>query len=91
MGSLNEDRFIGFKDTASRAMASGTGLYVDSVPNDGNMIETKAPAVLRLAGQANRTWRGATIEPFAFKTLQGWKPDLTPPPDSPFYQWRLLN
>lgn len=89
---VNErSRFIGFKDIASRAIASGTGLYVDSAPNDGNMIETKTPAVLRLAGQANRTWRGATIEPFAFKTLQGWKPDLTPPPDSPFYQWRLLN
>ncbi len=89
---VNErSRFIGFRDIASNAMASGTGLYVDSVPNDGNVIETKTPAVLRLAGTADRMWRGVVIEPFAFKTIQGWTPDLSPPPDSPFYQWRLLN
>ena len=86
---VNErSRFIGSRIPAGLRPAR---LYVDSVPNDGNLIETTAPAVLRLAGQANRTWRGVTIEPFAFKTIQGWKPDLTPPPDSPFYQWRLLN
>lgn len=89
---VNErSRFIGFKDIASRAMASGIGLYVDSAPNDGNVIEIRTPAVLRLVGQADRTWRGVVIEPFAFKTIQGWKPDLSPPPDSPFYKWRLLN
>lgn len=89
---VNErSRFIGFRDIASGAMASGIGLYVDSTPNDGNVIETSTPAVLRLAGTAGRTWRGVVIEPFAFKTIQGWKPDLSPPPDSPFYRWRLLS
>lgn len=89
---VNErSRFIGFKDIASNAMASGIGLYVDSAPNDGNVIETKTPAVLRLAGQADRMWRGVVIEPFAFKTITGWKPDLSPLPESPFYKWRLLN
>ena len=89
---VNErSRFIGFRDNTSAAIRSGIGLYVDSVPNDGNVIETKTPAVLRLAGQAARTWRGTVIEPFAFKTITGWTPDLSPPPDSPFYKWRLLN
>lgn len=89
---VNErSRFIGFRDRSSAAMASGIGLYVDSAPNDGNVIETKAPAVLRPVGQANRTWRGVVIEPFAFKTVTGWTPELSPPPDSPFYRWRLLN
>jgi 4-amino-4-deoxy-L-arabinose transferase-like glycosyltransferase len=89
---VNErSRFIGFKDTSSAAIKSGIGLYVDSAPNDGNVIETNTPAVLRLVGQADRTWRGVVIEPFAFKTITGWTPDLLPPPDSPFYRWRLLN
>lgn len=89
---VNErSRFMGFRDIASSAMASGIGLYVDSAPNDGNVIETKTSAVLRLVGTADRTWRGVVIEPFAFKTVQGWMPDLSPPPDSPFYKWRLLN
>lgn len=89
---VNErSRFIGFKDTASAAMTSGVGLYVDSTPNNGNVIETGTPAVLRLVGQADRTWRGVVIEPFAFKTLTGWVPQLSPPPDSPLYRWRLLN
>lgn len=89
---VNErSRFIGFRDTTSAAMTSCIGLYVDSAPNDGNVIETKTPAVLRLVGQADRTWRGVVIEPFAFKTVSGWTPELSPPPDSPFYKWRLLN
>ncbi len=89
---VNErSRFIGFNDYASAALRSGIGLYVDSAPNDGNIIETGTPAVLRMVGQADRTWRGVMIEPFVFKTVAGWTPDLSPPPDSPFYKWRLLN
>jgi hypothetical protein len=89
---VNErSRFIGFKDRSSAAMRSGIGLYVDSAPNEGNVIETKTSAALKLAGQADRKWRGVVIEPFVFKTVTGWTPDLSPPPDSPFYQWRLLN
>ncbi|MCF2522317.1 glycosyltransferase family 39 protein [Bradyrhizobium sp. G127] len=89
---VNErSRFIGFTDTASAAMRSGIGLYVDSAPNDGNVMEKETPAVFRVVGQADRTWRGVVIEPFVFKTVTGWTPDLSPPPDSPFYRWRLLN
>ena len=89
---VNErSRFIGFRDSASAVMRSGIGLYVDSAPNDGNVIETGTPAALRVVGKADRTWRGAVIEPFVFKTVTGWKPDLSPPPDSRFYKWRLLN
>jgi hypothetical protein len=72
-------------------MASGIGLYVDSAPNDGNIMEKQTPAVFRVVGTANRTWRGVVVEPFVFKTVTEWIPDLSPPPDSPFYKWRLLN
>lgn len=89
---VNErSRFIGFRDNASAAMRSGIGLYADSAPNDGNVIETGTPATLRLVGQVDRTWRGVVIEPFAFKTIKGWTPELSPPTDSRFYRWRLLN
>ena len=89
---VNErSRFMGFGDAASAAMRSGIGLYVDSAPNNGNLIEKETPAELRVVGQADRTWRGVVIEPFEFKTVTGWTPDLSPPPDSPFYKWRLLN
>lgn len=89
---VNErSRFIGFADSASAAMTSGIGLYVDSAPNDGNVMEKETPAVFRVVGTADRMWRGVVIEPFVFKTITGWKPDLSPLPDSPFYKWRLLN
>lgn len=88
---VNErSRFLDFKHPGG-GRTSGTGLYVDSAPNDGNMIETGTPAKLQLVGAAERTWRGVVIEPFAFKTITGWTPDLSPPADSPFYKWRLLN
>jgi hypothetical protein len=30
------------------------------------------------------------MDTYALEKLTGWTPELSPPPDSPFYRWRLL-
>lgn len=89
---VNErSRFLGFKDPGRKAIASGIGLYVDTIPNDGNVIEATTPAVVQRVGTADRMWRGVVIARFEFKKISGWVPDLSPAPGTRLYQWRLLN
>jgi hypothetical protein len=30
------------------------------------------------------------MDSYALEKLTGWTPELSPPPDSPFYRWRVL-
>jgi hypothetical protein len=30
------------------------------------------------------------MDTYALEKLTGWTPDLTPPPNSPLYRWRVL-
>jgi len=30
------------------------------------------------------------MDSYALEKLTGWTPELTPPPDSPLYRWRVL-
>jgi hypothetical protein len=30
------------------------------------------------------------MDTYALEKLTGWTPELSPPPDSPFYRWRVL-
>jgi 4-amino-4-deoxy-L-arabinose transferase-like glycosyltransferase len=85
-------RFLGFNnDKAKAAIRSGDGLFVDTTPNEGNVLETATPAVMQPVDGLDRTWRGITIDKFMFKTLKNWKPDLTPLPDTLFYNWHPLG
>ncbi|MEW6768190.1 MAG: glycosyltransferase family 39 protein [Pseudomonadota bacterium] len=85
-------RYLGFNDSkAKAAVASGPGLYVDTEPGEGNIIETATPAVVEVVGGSERVWRGVVIDKFIFKTIRNWKPDLSPSRDTLFYNWHPLG
>lgn len=85
-------RFLGFNDDkAKSAVRSGLGLYVDTIPGEGNIIETGTPASVGIVGGADQVWRGVVIDKFIFKTIGKWTPDLSPPRDTLFYNWHPLG
>ena len=89
---VNErSRFLGFSNRTGADVLSRPGLYVDTAPNDGNIIESATPAVLQTVGGVDRVWRGVVIDRFQFKKFTNWSPNLSPPPDTTFYRWRPLG
>ncbi|MBW8858007.1 MAG: glycosyltransferase, partial [Bradyrhizobium sp.] len=41
-------------------------------------------------GQVERRWRGLVMDNYVVEKLSGWTPELSPPKDSPLFQWRVL-
>ena len=37
-----------------------------------------------------RVWRGVVMDTYALEKLTGWTPELSPPPDSALFRWRVL-
>jgi hypothetical protein len=40
--------------------------------------------------RVDRVWRGVVMDTYALEKLTGWTPELSPPPDSPLFRWRVL-
>ena len=40
--------------------------------------------------RVERVWRGVVMDTYALEKLTGWTPELSPPPDSPLFRWRVL-
>ena len=40
--------------------------------------------------RVDRSWRGTVMDTYALEKLTGWTPELSPPPDTPLYRWRVL-
>ena len=83
-------RFLGFRDPGMNLIAAHPGLYVFRGPDDSGLLWAGTTARLAPLGNVTRSWRGTVMETYAIKKLTGWTPDLSPPPDSPLYQWRWL-
>ncbi|MBN9003834.1 MAG: glycosyltransferase family 39 protein [Rhizobiales bacterium] len=87
---INErSRFLGFRDPGMSAIAGHTGLYIARKPDDTSLLASTS-AVLTPLGEVQRIWRGRVMDTYVMDKLTGWTPDLSPPPDSPFYKWRQL-
>jgi hypothetical protein len=67
-----------------------TGLYVGREPDDKSPLWASTTAVRQPLERVERSWRGIVMDTYALEKLTGWTPELSPPPDSPFYRWRLL-
>ncbi|MGJ5182097.1 glycosyltransferase family 39 protein [Bradyrhizobium oligotrophicum] len=83
-------RFMGFRDPGMNLIAGHAGLYVVREPDNAARLWAGTTAQLEPRGSVQRSWRGTVMDSYALSTLKGWTPELSPPPDSPLYQWRWL-
>ena len=67
-----------------------TGLYVGREPDDETPLWASTTAVREPLERVERSWRGIVMDTYTLEKLTGWTPELSPPPDSPLYRWRVL-
>jgi hypothetical protein len=88
---INErGRFQGFRDPGMDKIRGHTGLYVAREPDDRLPLWDLTTAKREPLERVNRVWRGGVMDTYALEKLTGWTPELNPPPDSPFFRWRVL-
>ena len=88
---INErGRFMGFRDPGMELIKGHTGLYVARVPDNFNPVWGATTAVRTPLERVDRIWRGIVMDTYALEKLTGWTPELSPPPDSPLFRWRVL-
>ena len=88
---INErGRFLGFRDPGMGSIRGHTGLYVAREPDNANPLWASTTAIREPLERVERSWRGIVMDTYALEKLTGWTPELSPPPDSPFYRWRVL-
>ncbi len=83
-------RFLGFRDPGMAAIRGHTGLYVGREPDNASPLWIPATAIRQPLARVDRSWRGIVMDTYALEKLTGWTPELSPPPDSPLYRWRVL-
>ena len=88
---INErGRFMGFRDPGMDLIRGHTGLYVGREPDNETPIWASTTAVREPLERVERSWRGIVMDTYTLEKLTGWTPELSPPPDSPLYRWRVL-
>jgi 4-amino-4-deoxy-L-arabinose transferase-like glycosyltransferase len=88
---INErGRFLGFRDPGMASIRGHTGLYVGREPDNANPLWIPTTAIRQPLERVDRSWRGIVTDTYALEKLTGWTPELSPPPDSPLYRWRVL-
>ncbi len=83
-------RFQDFRDPGMDRINGQAGIYVGRQPDDRLPLWAYIAAKREPLGQVERRWRGALIDTYAIEKLSGWTPELSPPKDSPLFQWRVL-
>jgi 4-amino-4-deoxy-L-arabinose transferase-like glycosyltransferase len=88
---INErGRFMGFRDPGMDLIRGHTGLYVAREPDNANPVWNSTTAAREPLEHVDRVWRGQVMDSYALEKLTGWTPELSPPPDSPLFRWRVL-
>ena len=88
---INErSRFLGFRDPGLASIKGRVGLYVGREPDNKTPLWSATTAVREPLERVDRRWRGLVMDSYVLEKLTNWTPELTPPPDSPFYPARVL-
>jgi 4-amino-4-deoxy-L-arabinose transferase-like glycosyltransferase len=90
---INErGRYQGFRAPDMNLIRDHAGLYVGPQPfdNPGNPMWAPIPATREPLEKVDRVWRGIVMDTYAIEKFTGWTPELSPPPDSPLFRWRVL-
>ena len=88
---INErGRFQGFADPGMKLIKDHPGLYVAREPEHRLPVWDLTSARREPLERVERIWRGMVMDTYALEKLTGWTPELSPPPDSPLFRWRVL-
>ncbi|SDJ21578.1 Dolichyl-phosphate-mannose-protein mannosyltransferase [Bradyrhizobium lablabi] len=88
---INErGRFQDFRDPGMAVIKDHTGLYVGREPDNRLPLWNLTTAKRQTLERVERGWRGVVMDTYALEKITGWTPDLSPPPDSPLFRWRVL-
>ena len=82
--------FIGFRDPGMNAIKDHPGLYVAREPDHRLPLWDLTTAKRQPLARVERVWRGVVMDTYALEKVTGWTPELSPPPDSPLFRWRVL-
>ena len=66
------------------------GLYVGREPDNRPELWDLTTAKREPLERVERSWRGIVMDTYSLEKLTGWTPELSPPPDSPLFRWRVL-
>lgn len=83
-------RFQEFADPGMDKIKGHAGIYVGREPDNRSSLWENIPAKREPLGQVERRWRGVLTDTYVIEKLTGWTPELSPPKDSPLFQWRVL-
>ncbi|MBB4372892.1 4-amino-4-deoxy-L-arabinose transferase-like glycosyltransferase [Bradyrhizobium sp. cir1] len=88
---INErSRFQDFRDPGMDKIRGRAGIYVGREPDHRASLWQNIPAKREQLGEVERRWRGVVTDTYVIEKLTGWMPELSPPKDSPLFQWRVL-
>jgi hypothetical protein len=90
---INErGRYQGFREPDMSLIAGHVGLYVAPQPYDspGYPLWSVIPARREPLETVDRVWRGIVMDTYAIEKFTDWTPELSPPPESPLFRWRVL-
>lgn len=88
---INErGRFQEFANPGMDRIKGHAGIYVGREPDNRAPVWDAIPAKREQFGQVERRWRGVLTDTYVLEKLTGWSPQLSPPKDSPLFQWRVL-
>lgn len=88
---INErGRFQDFHDPGMDRIRGQAGVYVGRAPDDRSSLWQNIPARREQLGEVERRWRGLVMDTYVLEKLTGWTPELSPPKDSPLFQWKVL-
>ena len=83
-------RYQGFADPGMDRIKGHPGLYVARAYDYMLPIWDLTGAKRERLGQVDRVWRGKVEDTYTLEKITGWTPELSPPPDTPFFRWRVL-
>ncbi|UFS92737.1 glycosyltransferase family 39 protein [Bradyrhizobium daqingense] len=88
---INErGRFQDFRDPGMDRIRGRAGIYVGREPDNRSPLWENIPAKREQLGRVERSWRGRVMDTYVLEKLTGWTPELSPPKDSPLFQWKVL-
>jgi 4-amino-4-deoxy-L-arabinose transferase-like glycosyltransferase len=90
---INErGRYQGFRAPDVSLIEGHVGIYVGREPDNSPSaaLWASVPAKREPLEKVDRVWRGIVMDRYSIEKFTGWTPQLSPPPDSPLFDWRWL-